>query len=59
MRVTFDPAIRAKSLAERGAAWTVEDAAIVFQGTTVEIEVHSRRNYGEKRIVCYGLTARW
>ena len=52
MRVTFDPAKRAKTLAERGLDF--EDAAIVFQGTTVEIE-DTRRNYGEKRIVCYGL----
>ena len=52
MRVTFDPAKRAKTLAERGLDF--EDASIVFQGTTVEIE-DTRRNYGEKRIVCYGL----
>jgi hypothetical protein len=47
MRVTFDPAKRAKTLAERGLDF--EDAAIVFQGTTVEIE-DTRRNYGERRI---------
>lgn len=52
MRVTFDPAKRAKTLAERGLDF--EDAAIVFQGTTVEIE-DTRRNYGERRIICYGL----
>lgn len=52
MRVTFDPAKRAKTLAERGLDF--EDAAIVFQGTTVEVE-DTRRNYGEKRIICYGL----
>jgi uncharacterized protein len=52
MRVTFDPAKRAKTLAERGLDF--KDAAIVFQGTTVEIE-DTRRNYGEKRIICYGL----
>lgn len=54
MRVTFDPAKRAKTLAERGLDF--EDAAIVFQGTTVEIE-DTRRNYGETRIICYGLLA--
>ena len=54
MRVTFDPAKRAKTLAERGLDF--EDAAAVFQGTTVEIE-DTRRNYGEKRIICYGLLA--
>lgn len=52
MRVTFDPAKRAKTLAERGLDF--EDAAMVFQGTTVEIE-DTRRNYGETRIICYGL----
>lgn len=52
MRVTFDPAKRAKTLAERGLDF--EDAAIVFRGTTVEIE-DTRRNYGETRIICYGL----
>ena len=52
MRVTFDPAKRAKTLAERGLDF--EDAAIVFQGTTVEVE-DTRRNYGETRIICYGL----
>ena len=54
MRVTFDPAKRAKTLGERGLDF--EDAAIVFQGTTVEIE-DTRRNYGETRIICYGLLA--
>jgi uncharacterized protein len=44
MRVTFDPAKRAKALVERGLDF--EDAAIVFRGTTVEIE-DTRRNYGE------------
>jgi uncharacterized DUF497 family protein len=52
MRVTFDPAKRAKTLAERGLDF--EDAAIVFEGTTVEIE-DTRRNYGETRIICYGI----
>ena len=51
MRVTFDPAKRAKTLAERGLDF--EDAAIVFQGTTVEVE-DTRRKYGERRIICYG-----
>ena len=54
MRVTFDPAKRAKTLAERGLDF--EDAALVFEGATVEIE-DRRRNYGETRIICYGLLA--
>lgn len=51
MRITFDPAKRDKTLAERGLAF--EDAAEVFEGTTVEVE-DLRRNYGEKRILCFG-----
>jgi hypothetical protein len=54
MRVTFDPVKRARTLAVRGLDF--EDAAIVFRGTTVEIE-DRRRNYGETRIICYGLLA--
>ena len=52
MRPTFDPAKREKTLAERGLDF--EDAWIVFQGTTVEIE-DERKNYGERRIICYGM----
>jgi uncharacterized DUF497 family protein len=52
MRVTFDPAKRDKTLAERGLDFA--DAAIVFAGVTVEVE-DLRADYGETRIVCYGL----
>ena len=52
MRITFDPAKRARTLADRGLDF--EDAAIVFEGATVEVE-DTRRNYGEPRIICYGL----
>ena len=48
------PAKRAKTLAERGLDFA--DAALIFAGVTVEIE-DTRRNYGEKRIICYGLLA--
>ena len=51
MRVSFDPAKRAKTLAERGLDF--EDAAVVFRGTTIEFE-DTRKNYGEPRIICYG-----
>ena len=54
MRVTFDPAKRDKTLRERGLDF--EDASIVFAGTTVEAE-DTRSNYGEPRIICYGLLA--
>jgi uncharacterized protein len=52
MCVTFDPAKRARTLADRGLDF--EDAEIVFQGTTIEIE-DTRKEYGERRIICYGL----
>jgi len=55
VRITFDPAKREKTLHERGLDF--EDASIVFAGTTVEVE-DRRRNYGEPRIICYGLLAR-
>lgn len=52
MRVTYDPAKRAKTLADRGLDF--EDAVLIFQGTTVEVE-DKRKNYGEPRIICYGM----
>ena len=54
MRVTFDSVKREKTLRERG--FDFEDASIVFAGTTVEVE-DTRRDYGEPRIICYGLLA--
>ena len=54
MRVSFDPAKRVRTLAERDLDF--EDAELVFAGTTIEID-DTRRNYGERRIICYGLLA--
>ena len=51
MRVTFDPAKREKSLAERGLDFA--DAALVFAGVTLEIE-DTRKDYGEIRVICNG-----
>jgi uncharacterized protein len=51
MRLTFDPAKRAKTLEERGLDFA--DAALVFAGVTVEVE-DTRKDYGETRIICYG-----
>ena len=51
MRITFDPAKRARTLLRRGLDF--EDATRVFAGMTVEFE-DRRRNYGERRMVCYG-----
>ena len=52
MRITFDPAKRKKTLAERGLDFA--DAVLVFAGVTLEME-DIRKNYGESRIICYGL----
>ena len=54
MRVTYDPAKRARTLAERGLDF--EDAAAVFAGLTLEVE-DTRKNYGERRILCFGQLA--
>jgi hypothetical protein len=54
VRITYDAAKRAKTLAERGLDF--EDAALIFEGTTVEIE-DTRKDYGEPRIICYGILA--
>lgn len=54
MRITFDPVKRAKTLTERGLDFA--DAALIFAGVTVEIE-DTRKSYGEKRVICYGLLA--
>jgi len=57
VRLTYDPAKREKTLLERGLDF--EDALIVFEGSTVEIE-DTRKDYGERRIICYGrLEDRW
>ena len=52
MRLTFDPAKRDKTLKERGLDFA--DAMLVFEGTTVEVD-DKRRDYGERRVICYGL----
>ena len=54
MRVTYDPEKRDRTLEERGLDF--EDAALVFAGVTLEVE-DTRQDYGEVRIICYGLLA--
>jgi uncharacterized DUF497 family protein len=54
MRVSYDPSKREKALEDRGLDF--EDALVVFDGLTVEVE-DTRKDYGEKRIICYGLLA--
>ena len=51
MRVTYDPAKRLKSFTERGLDF--EDAALVFEGPTLEVE-DTRKDYSETRIIGYG-----
>ena len=52
MAITFDPKKRATTLDERGLDF--RDAALVFAGPTFEAE-DTRRNYGEPRIICFGV----
>jgi hypothetical protein len=54
VRITYDLAKRQKTLAERGLDF--EDASAVFAGVTVEVD-DDRIDYGERRVICYGLLA--
>ena len=54
MRITFDPVKRDEALTERGLDFA--DAELVFEGVTLEIE-DIRKEYGEERIICYGMLA--
>ena len=54
MQITYDPAKRNATLAERGLDF--EDAAHVFAGITVDVE-DTRQDYGEQRMICYGWLA--
>ncbi len=54
MRIAYDSSKREKALSDRGLDF--EDAVAVFDGQTVEVE-DTRKDYGEKRIICYGLLA--
>ena len=52
--MTCDPEKRERTFLERGLAF--EDAELVFAGPTLEVE-DTRKDYGEVRIICYGLLA--
>lgn len=54
MPITFDHTKRAKALEDRGLDFM--DAEIVFKGVTFELQ-DIRKDYGEKRIICYGWLA--
>lgn len=51
MRISYDPETGQKTLDERGLDF--EDAVSVFEGLTFEVE-DTRRDYSEKRIICFG-----
>ena len=52
MRISYDPAKRERTLADRGLDFN--DAPEVFDGVTVEVQ-DTREEYGEPRIICFGL----
>ncbi len=47
MRLSYDPSKREKALADRGLDF--EDAVVVFDGLTVEVE-DTRKDYGGCRL---------
>ena len=52
MAITYDPQKRAITLAQRQLDF--EDAAVIFESTNFETE-DIRKNYGETRIICFGM----
>jgi uncharacterized DUF497 family protein len=52
MRIRFDPRKRLRTLEERGLDFL--DAESVFAGPTIEAP-DRRLDYGEERIICFGL----
>ena len=52
MPITYDPNKRAQTLAARSLDF--EDAKLVFEGTFFETE-DVRKNYGERRMICFGM----
>jgi uncharacterized DUF497 family protein len=51
MRISYDPAKREATLADRGLDFA--DTPLVFAGVTLEID-DLRKDYGERRIICFG-----
>lgn len=54
MSISYDTTKRQRTLRDRGLDFC--DALVVFDGPTVEVE-DTRRDYGERRIICFGLLA--
>lgn len=52
MKITYDPAKRERTLIERDLDFA--DADKVFAGLVFEIE-DTRRDYGERRVMCFGM----
>jgi uncharacterized DUF497 family protein len=52
MRIRFDPRKRLRTVEQRGLDFL--DAVSIFAGPTIEAP-DRRRDYGEERIVCFGL----
>ena len=52
MTITYDPKKRAETLAARKLDF--EDAKFVFEQPFFETE-DTRKNYGEKRMICFGM----
>ena len=52
MRISYDPPKRDWTLINRGLDF--EDAALVFDGLTAEVE-DKRKDYGETRIISFGV----
>jgi len=50
--ITYDPPKRARTLAERQLDF--EDAKFVFESTNFET-ADTRKDYGERRVLCYGM----
>lgn len=54
MQISYDPAKRAKTLADPNRRLDFEDTVHVFAGPTVDL-LDDRKDYGEVRWVTYGL----
>ncbi len=54
MKITYDAAKRLQTLRDRGLDFA--NASLVFEGATIEVD-DTRRDYGERRVVCYGWLA--
>ncbi|MBF0130971.1 MAG: BrnT family toxin [Magnetococcales bacterium] len=52
MKITYDPAKREETLKERGLDFL--DAPLVFAGQVHQF-ADTRRDYGERRMICYGV----